>query len=279
MRHIKVSFGNFFFLREFVPTAVFVGLASLYFGIASPVSAGEKSEWKSLSGKHFIVFYMDELSFAETVARFAEKYYHETARQLGYTRYKGFWLWRNRVRIYIYRNHSEFIAQVTAPQWAAGKADYGSKSIFTYSGSEEFIRSLLKHELAHLVFRDFIGFQGEVPLWLDEGVAQWLEGRSDISHEFVKQMAKNDRLLSLADLTATDVRHEKAAGDVAEFYAQSVSVVEFMIRQYGAQKFESFCRQLRNGKNLNDALRFTYGGTIRSIEEIEKAWKKSLELR
>ena len=63
----------------------------------------------------------------------------------------------------------------------------------------------------------------------------------------------------------------------AIFYAESVSIVEFMIEEHGSTNFRKFCGELKNGKSVDDALRFTYPGSIGSIGALEKAWLKYLE--
>jgi len=65
-------------------------------------------------------------------------------------------------------------------------------------------------------------------------------------------------------------------GKAAEFYAESVSLVEYLIRKYGADSFAKLCSQIRDGKELNDALRFTYPDSIRSIESLESGWRQYL---
>lgn len=62
--------------------------------------------------------------------------------------------------------------------------------------------------MAHLIFRDFVGFTGRIPLWLDEGVAQWAE---EPKRRAIKSMARKsyleDSLLSLSDMMKIDIRN------------------------------------------------------------------------
>lgn len=262
--------------------------------------AADGFNWKELKGAHFIVYFTGEESFARDVLNSAEKYYTRIAGELGYARYQGFWLWEKRCKIYIYPDHASFLKETGQSGWAHGMADYKAKTIFSYVWHEGFLDSLLPHEIAHLIFRDFIGFKGEVPLWLDEGVAQWEE---EAKRPQMKAMAKEyyeqEGLLTVKDMMRLDIRmlkdkegvHVRAAltrdgsagavflstdNLVTTYYLQAVSMVGFLIEKYGGESFTAFCRELRDGENLSDALKSAYT-TISSIEDFEKRWKEYLE--
>ena len=133
--------------------------------------------------------------------------------------------------------------------------------------------SLLPHELTHIIFREFVGFSSNIPLWLDEGIACYYEEgkkrwREDLMREVVNEMI----YIPLNVLTEMDVRYMMDLRIVELFYAQSASIVGYMIRKHGSYRFTLFCRQLRDGKALNEALSFTYPGTCRNVEKLERLW-------
>ena len=78
-------------------------------------------------------------------------------------------------------------------------------------------------------------------------------------------------------LMRLDVRTVKNKGVAVIFYAQAVSVVGFMIEKYGSAGFRRFCGQLRDGKTINEALRFTYPEKICNVSLLEKEWYKYLK--
>ena len=41
--------------------------------------------------------------------------------------------------------------------------------------------NVLTHELTHIIFREYVGFGWNVPLWLDEGVAMFMEKKKSVS--------------------------------------------------------------------------------------------------
>jgi len=264
------------------------------------ISPSLSQGWKEVSGEHFIVYFLDNEGFANDVLRNAEIFYRQIAIEIGYPRYSEFWTWDKRVKIYIYQDRDTFIKATSQPAWSEGMADYTNKQILSYAWSQGFMESLLPHEMAHLIFRDFVGFKGEIPLWLDEGVAQWAE---EPKRAYVKTMAKKlyqgDQLITLDDMMKLKLDNFKEkdrvyirpnrtkdgsegvlfiSGDnfISTYYLQSVSLVGFLIERYGSDSFANLCRQLRDGKSLDEALRFTYPVQIRSLSELENAWRKHL---
>lgn len=257
-------------------------------------------EWQEISGDHFFVYFTHDERFAKDVLDKAEVYYRWIATELGYPRYSEFWTWDRRVKIYIYSDRDSFIKATGQPDWSEGVAVYKQKQIISYAWSQGFLESLLPHEIAHLIFRDFVGFKGEIPLWLDEGVAQWSE---EAKRRNVKAIAKKlfneDALLSIEDLMKLDIRNIKEKNRVyirptrtkdkqdgvllisveqlvSNYYVQSVSLVGFLIEKYGSDSFAHFCRQLRDGKTLEEAIRFAYPTHMSNLKELEDRWREYL---
>ncbi|MBI4974925.1 MAG: hypothetical protein HZC19_03905, partial [Candidatus Omnitrophica bacterium] len=255
-------------------------------------------DWKEAKSDHFIVYFTQDRQFAQDVLDKAEVYYKRIATELGYPRYSEFWTWDKRVKIYIHPDHQSFIKATNQPEWSHGMADYRTKRIISFAWSKNFLESLLPHEMAHLIFRDFVGFKGEIPLWLDEGVAQWEEeSKRHEMKKVVRQLYKEDTLLSLHDmmkLKLLEIKDMKKTyilstltkkGESASlilgtdnlvniYYLQSVSLVGFLIEKYGSDSFAIFCRQLRDGKSLEEALRFAYPTHIQDLSELEMKWRE-----
>lgn len=263
--------------------------------------AYSKEDWTQIRSGHFIVHYKQiHEDFASDVSRKAEKYYNSIADDLGYVRYSNFWKWDKRVKIFIYPDHSTYLLATDQQSWSHGMANYSKKEITSYDWGKGFLNSLLPHEIAHLIFRDFVGFKSDIPLWLDEGVAQWAETELKAQRLLmVKQQARQNLLLPIKTMIDLDIRKIQSnqkisingimqdngispelkmdgSSLVKMYYLQAFSLVGFLIQRYGSDSFVVFSRQLRDGKQLSDALRFAYPQHLRSIEELEKQWKQYL---
>jgi len=253
-------------------------LFSIFYLLVFPIGTAQAQEWQEVKSEHFIVYYSDDKKFAKKVSRQSEIYYRKIASELGYQRYSEFWTWDNRVKIYIHPSRESFLKATNQPKWSEGVANYTKKEISSYALSDNFLDALLPHEMTHLIFRDYVGFKGEVPLWLDEGVAQWMEPRKrELVKSVVARLADQGTLLSLQRMMTEDIRNSQDSEFVGVYYVQAVSLVSFLVTKYSAARFTNFCRQLRDGKSIEESLTFAYPTSIRSIKELEKKWKEYIK--
>ena len=253
-------------------------IAILGLGLAGGAARAEEGGWQELKGDHFVVYYATDAVFARTILRKAESYYDRIARDLGYARYENFWKWERRCKIYVFPDKGTYLRATGQPSWSIGSAHYGRKEVVSYSGCQAFVDETLPHELAHLIFRDFVGFTSDIPLWLDEGVAQRQEpSKQKAVDYYVWQLAQEKKLWSLARLTRTDPAELLDPGEAQAFYVQAASLVSFLIDRHGTASFSHLCRQLRDGKPLDEALRFAYPSKMRDLAALEAAWLKYVE--
>jgi len=64
---------------------------------------------------------------------------------------------------------------------------------------------------------------------------------------------------------------------VEVFYAQSLSLVRFMIKKFGKRSFQRLCRELRDGRSFIQALRKAYPGRIETLTDLEQQWIRSIK--
>lgn len=132
----------------------------------------------------------------------------------------------------------------------------------------------VRHELAHLVVgqygRSCVG--GSRPTWLNEGLAVYAEGdQSDIVRELDTAVAQNS-FEPLRSLNGSFPAHDTAAGLA---YAQSYSVVNFMLSEYGKEKMQSLLQLLARGEDYDTALEQVYGF---NVDGLELAWRAYMGL-
>jgi hypothetical protein len=237
--------------------------------------------WREVRSKHFRVFYVEGTGFAQSVLNWAEIYYAQIRFELGLDhvvqRDRTLWQWDQRCRIYLFPSRQGYLQATEAPRWSSGAANYHRRVVYSFIGAAKFLESVLPHELAHLLFREFVGFENpEVPRWLDEGVAQYAEAdRREAALTVMQQGVIQGRYLSLDDLSRLAVN--TAHGGVAQtFYAQAATLVHFLIHQYGAHRFIEFCSKLRDGYDLERALSFATSSSLQSLGDLEAAWRQFL---
>ncbi len=236
-----------------------------------------QSEWQELKGSHFLMYSQKEVApeFIQTVLFDAEQSYDRAVRYFGALPQKNFWLWDNRCKIYLYQSRTEYMTNSKQPEWSGGFSIPSERTIVSYQNAPNFLQSVLPHEMAHLIFREFVGFKnGQIPRWLDEGFAVWQEqGPKDHYNMIVKRAIEAGTTIPLRSLNQMNLLHDKQTHDAELFYSQSQSMVRFLLEQRDPSYFIDFCRLLRDGVNFEEALRKSYEHDFSTLEELEKNWK------
>lgn len=242
------------------------------------------SKWQTTKGEHFVVYFFNKehASVASHVLTKSEEYYDKVAYQIGYARYSDFWAWEDRVKIFLFPDRESFVMTTGQKPWSKGYAVrdsklFESRAIVTYSQEEGFIDNLLPHEIAHLIVKDFIGFERSLPLWFDEGIAQQQEKPDAAETEAMIRLAKSGQFIPFDVFQTADIRQETDEFKVAVFYAQSRSVIEFLIRVYGQEAFQRLCVNLRDGMDFNEALKNAYPAIIDSVLTLGEKWANDMQ--
>ena len=227
---------------------------------------------------HFVIYYDKSVSrdFIRTVEDYAERYYGELTGKLGLVRY-DYWTWEKRAKIYIYPDQETYMKETHQPSWSGGVAAYDQKTIWTFPREAGFFDSLLPHEIGHIVLREAIGSRG-VPLWFEEGIASYLEQAKRYGAERRVLNARKDGsfipLTQLSAMSGSDLQSPLV--NVQLFYAESVSVISYLMDKFGVDKFGYLFRKIREGLPFDDALAYTYFD-IRSTEDLGKFWENYLK--
>jgi len=238
-------------------------------------SAEEK--WNTSKSTHFIVYFKNAPeSFIGQVVEKSEGYYDRIADNLGFTRF-NFWLWDNRAKIYIYDNPDDYHVSTDQPAWSGGAARPQEKAIYTYPYAQGFFETVLPHEMGHIIFREFVGFNNNaIPAWLEEGVASYQESlRNPAALALAKRAAGDGTLIPLDRLAEINPQSIIGQAEAQLFYAEAISIVDFMIGEFGKDNFVLFCQNLRDKRNLRQALCLVY--PFSGLQDFGEAWQKYLK--
>lgn len=179
------------------------------------------------------------------------------------------------INLYIYGNTSDMQdAMLYEPSWTGGRAypDYNIVVIGIAENELDWGRDTIVHELTHvLVGHLTFSCLGDVPTWLNEGLAVYSEGQlDDSSQQQLDDAIRDDTLLSLRSLS---VGFSEVPDKAFLSYSQSYSVVKFLIETHGQDKMTSLLTLLRDGNTTDAALQQTYGF---NIEGLEDAWRTAV---
>jgi hypothetical protein len=137
--------------------------------------------------------------------------------------------------------------------------------------------AILKHELAHLYLARYIK-EENLPKWLNEGVSEWASGGVSellsIGHSTELEKATLlGRLIPLENLDESFPRDDKG---LRLAYEESLSVVEFIVDEYGSDGLRAVLSRLSAGEDIRGAFR---NGLGVELEELERKWHGRLTIR
>ncbi len=179
------------------------------------------------------------------------------------------------VDLYIYANTTDMRdAILYEPSWTGGMAFPGhSIVIIGIAPSDlDWGKDTIVHELTHvLVGHLTFSCLGDVPTWLNEGLAVYSEGELEAySRKQLDDAIADDKLFSVRSLSGGFSEIPDRA-DLS--YSESYSIVKFLIEQYGRDKMTALLLALRDGAVIDEALAQTYGFNVDGLED---AWRDNI---
>jgi tetratricopeptide (TPR) repeat protein len=183
--------------------------------------------------------------------------------------------WTPRCDIYLHATAKAYSLATRQPPELAGHSSVGhgpdrvvSRRIDVHFDDPNLLIGVLPHETTHVVLAD--GFNRPLPHWADEGMAVLSEPRERIDRHLhnLPQHRGAGELFPVAELMQMDQYPDGRR--IGAFYAESVSLVEFLSKEKGAPVFAKFMRDgLQNG--YEQALQKYYG--VRSFDDLEQRWQ------
>jgi hypothetical protein len=182
------------------------------------------------------------------------------------------------IDIYIYASTDDLKdAVLYEPSWTGGQA-FPDQNIVILGISQSDLhwgRDAIVHELTHvLVGHLTFSCLGDVPTWLNEGLAVYSEGELDpASERQLEDAIRDDTLLTVRSLSSG---FSEVADKAYLSYSQSYSITKFLIEAHGQEKMTSLLVSLRDGLTIDEALMQTYGF---NVEGLEQAWREAIGAR
>jgi hypothetical protein len=226
-------------------------------------------DWHSLTeGKVTLYWYKGDDSFGDELMATAQGALARLSADTGAELEKP-------VKIYIYANSQDLQGSMIFPQeWTGGVAftQYGIIAIGIAPGSLDWGNRAIAHELTHLVIHQ-VTFSpyGGLPTWLDEGLAMNSEGEMDPLFAAILTEARDkDTLISVRSLSSPFSAY---AEESSLAYAQSYSLVKFLIDDYGQGKMFALLNTFEQGSGYDEALVGVYGFDMDGLDVL---WREHI---
>lgn len=186
---------------------------------------------------------------------------------------------RGLYQVWVYATPEEYRQKTRQPEWSGGVTV--GNAIYTYQGAR--LAQTLAHEMTHLIVYEYMGQGTPGPnwmndlRWLNEGLAVYEEqkaaGIADlfaaVRTNLTQQPIPMDQMITLAPAT-----HNQYT--VSLWYAESESLVQFLIDRGGRLAFSQFLGQLQQGQTLERAMSIAYSNSWRDVGDFFQNWQRSL---
>ena len=224
--------------------------------------------WRSLTeGKVTIYWYEGDESFARELMSVAQQVLVRLAEDTGA-------VLEQPVNIYIYASAQDLLGAMIFPQeWTGGVAytRFSAIAIGISPDSLDWGRRAMTHELTHLVIHQVVfNPYNDLPTWLDEGIAMYAEGALEpVLVALLDKAAAEDSLISVRSLSSPFSAY---AEESVLAYAQSYSLVEFLITNYGQSKMLELLSTFRQGSGYDEALQKVYGFDMDGLDSLWRSY-------
>jgi len=221
-------------------------------------------DWQALTeGKVILYWYSGSNNFAqelmETTQAALAKLAEDTGAEL-----------ERPARLYIYASSDDLQGSMIYPQeWTGGVAftRHGTMAIGISPSNIDWGKDAIAHELTHLVIHQItLNPYNSLPVWLDEGLAMRSEGLLEPQFSTaLREAIVTDSLISVQSLCSPFSAYSDEA---VLSYAQSHSLVEFLITDYGQEKMFQLLTVFKQGSGYDDALEAVYGFDMDGLDSL-----------
>jgi tetratricopeptide (TPR) repeat protein len=207
----------------------------------------EEESYKENESAHFTLRYSGaaEPALARDVLRTLEAHFSAIESELNFTP-------PDSIGVVLYTQQT--FADITrAPGWVGALNDGRIRvPVQGLTGVTPELSRVLKHELTH----SFVGqkTRGHAPTWIQEGLAQWMEGkRSGDSAALLAQTFQDGHATTLVDLEGSWMGLPSDAAAYA--YAWALANIEYIVQTDGMGDVERILDRIGAGSSTEEALR------------------------
>jgi hypothetical protein len=232
--------------------------------------------WEVAETSNFRIFHKQSRDLVEKAARIAER-----TRTAMYRKWFGQApaAWSPRCDLFLHataQDYSRVTGQHTGSpghsriETESGTGRVVSRRMDMHCDNPNMLEAVLPHETTHAVLAGQFGNQ-QVPRWADEGMAVLTEpaDKVDMHRKNLARCSRDGQLLTVRQLM--QLNDYPSPRQIGAFYAESVSLVDYLTQQHGPVVFARFVRDgLREG--YEPALRRHYG--YRDFAELQVRWEQ-----
>jgi hypothetical protein len=168
------------------------------------------------------------------------------------------------IKIFIYGSHNDLLGalRASAQEWTGGVAftEFGVVLIGVHPRQLNWGLNAMTHEMTHLVIHQATANPfGDLPRWLDEGIAVYNENRNELDQDFrpiFERAVADNELMTLRTLSSP-FPSDPLLANLA--YGQSGAIVKFVVDTYGSEAMANLLDIFAEGALYDEALEQALG--------------------
>jgi hypothetical protein len=232
-------------------------------------------DWSIIESDHFVIRYTQNLITARDIQNISENFFPQVTDEIGYSIGR-------KIDIWFCETRKEFERTVNAPiqDWAAGCAYPLQARIVLLDPilSEDRridLARIVEHEITHVIFGLYVKENlNKVPRWFNEGVAMYVSDDWGYSNYWtILTGTLGNNIIPLYDISEY---FPQSAYQARLAYAESCSIIMFMVKRYGNDALKRCIHELAKGRPFDEALASATGV---NIDWLEGRWMKDLKKR
>ena len=209
-------------------------------------------------------------ALAEKVAEAAEFSRRDIMAKLGLSPQ-----WSGKVKIVIHRTQAEYTTRTLQPEWTGGCSKFAYEGgrlidaqIHSWQTSPRLLKSVLPHEITHLIVNSSMTDQSAMPRCLHEGFAVMMEPtfRQEYFMNFLRLRIKSRDFITLTDLIAS----RDYPRDPEFFYAEGYALAAFLVQEKGMANAVMLIKDASASKKPDAELLRVSGR--KSIDDLQSDW-------
>jgi hypothetical protein len=234
--------------------------------------ADDRFKWKNLQQNNVTLYwYSGSDTFANTLMTTAQQALVRLGNNTGAKLSRP-------IRIFIYASTQDLQGSMIFPaEWTGGVSftEYAIIAIGISPSNLAWGQNAIAHELTHLAVHQMtFNPYNELPTWLDEGLAVFNELQPDPSYVILVSRAFASN--TLASVRSLSSPFSAYSNEASLSYAESYSVVNYLIGTYGQQKMLSLLNTFEQGSGYDDAFKKVYGF---DMDQLYTLWTQNISGR
>jgi hypothetical protein len=238
----------------------------------SVIYEDNRFDWQSITEGNLVVnYYFGDEASARSVLNVATETVDRFSQLLNTTI-------DHPVKIWVYQTAEEMQPAIASRRGEGNDntirtlGEVGASDTALVASDTEFLE-IVRHELAHVVTgaatRDHLV---EIPVWVNEGLSTYAQ--NNLLPNEAQALTTAIQRNTVLPITSLGVSARGTGSVVSLFYAQSGSIVAFMIEALGEEKFGEFVAAMKND-TTEGALQSVYGLDLIGLEN---AWREAVGL-